>query len=158
MLGVPEAHITTIDMTMRLVAALLLGGLIGLERELKDRPSGLRTHMLTALASALFTIIAYEMFREISDITDGSGTTGDPIRVVQAVTGGVAFLAAGSIIRSKDGVKGLTTGAGMWTAGAIGVACGSGFFGMALVTAVLTVTVLFVLGWFEKRVMKPDDA
>jgi putative Mg2+ transporter-C (MgtC) family protein len=110
---------------MRLLLAVGLGAVIGFEREQLARPAGLRTHMLTALAAALFTIITMEIHAGV--LREASGHSTDPIRVIEAVTAGVAFLAAGAIFRSQGDVKGLTTGAGMWLAGAIGVACGAGY-------------------------------
>lgn len=109
----------------RLLLAVGLGAVIGFEREQLARPAGLRTHMLTALAAALFTIITMEIHAGV--MREAGNQSTDPIRVIEAVTAGVAFLAAGAIFRSQGDVKGLTTGAGMWLAGAIGVACGAGY-------------------------------
>lgn len=128
-----QTQLPEFEIALRLVAASALGGVIGLEREVKDRPAGLRTHMLTSLAAAVFTVITFELFHKFS--SSGTSASIDPIRIIEAVTAGVAFLAAGTIIQSGGAVKGLTTGAGMWLAGAIGVACGAGYFiiaGMAV--------------------------
>jgi putative Mg2+ transporter-C (MgtC) family protein len=84
------------------------------------------THMLTALAAATFTIVALEL----ALWAPGHNATGDPIRAIEAVTAGVAFLAAGTIIQAKTQVIGLTTGASMWLAGALGVACGTGMYAL----------------------------
>jgi putative Mg2+ transporter-C (MgtC) family protein len=108
-----------VEIVIRLLLAAAVGAAIGIEREMKDRPAGLRTHMLTALASAVFTILTFEIYQ-------ASKSTSDPIRIIEAVTAGVAFLAAGAIIQGRAGVQGLTTGAGMWMAGALGVACHPG--------------------------------
>ena len=128
----------------RLLLAVGLGAVIGFEREQLARPAGLRTHMLTALASAVFTILTFEIYH-------ASKSTSDPIRIVEAVTAGVAFLAAGAIIQGRTGVRGLTTGAGMWMAGALGVACGAGYYVLALIATTLTVLILAALtrmeGW-----------
>src|SRR3990167_761731 len=97
---------------MRLGAACVLGFVIGIDREVKQRAAGLRTHMLTALAAAVFTIITFEIVAMMEDSCDS--TRVDPIRIVEAVTAGVAFLAAGTIINQGGSVHGLTTGAGMW--------------------------------------------
>jgi putative Mg2+ transporter-C (MgtC) family protein len=152
---------TTIPETvivLRLVAAICLGAVIGLDRELRDIPAGLRTHMLTSLAAAMFAIIALEMFEQIR--RDG-GNQGDPIRIVEAVTAGVAFLAAGAIIRDRGTVLGLTTGAGMWLAGAIGVACGAGYFLLAGFAAALAFVILSLLKRLERGVSedgpRPDS-
>jgi len=132
----------------RMLLAVALGGIIGFDREWLDRPAGLRTHMLTALAAALFTVIALELH---ADVAREGGGRSDPIRVIEAVTAGVAFLAAGAIFRSGRDVKGLTTGAGMWLAGAIGVACGVGYGIVAVMATVLATVILVVVRWVEGR-------
>lgn len=125
---------------VRLLVATAVGGVIGLEREMTDHSAGLRTHALVSLAAALFTIVAYQIFETVQ--AEG-GRTADPIRVVEAVTSGVAFIAAGAIIQSgRDRVKGLTTGAGLWLAGAIGVAAGIGQYAIMGTAAVLALIVL----------------
>ncbi len=135
----------------RLLAALLLGGLIGLDREFKRRPAGLRTHMLVSLAAALFTIITIELHLDALSNAGSRNVTADPIRIIEAVTAGVAFIAAGTIIQSRGDVKGVTTGTAIWLAGAIGVACGIGYYFIAAATTVLALAVLFLLGWVETR-------
>jgi putative Mg2+ transporter-C (MgtC) family protein len=132
---------------LRLLVAAILGAVIGLDRELRDIPAGLRTHMLTSLAAAVFAVIALEMFEQIRRT---GGQQGDPIRIVEAVTAGVAFLAAGAIIRDRGTVLGLTTGAGMWLAGAIGVACGAGYFVLAALAAILAFLILSILKRLER--------
>lgn len=132
-------------MAMRLGVALVLGGLIGLDREVRQHSAGLRTHMLTALAACVFTLITLELHARFG----GPEGNADPIRIVEAVTAGVAFLAAGAIIQNRDRVKGLTTGAGMWMAGAIGVATGAGYLVLALVAALLALVVLSLLKLLE---------
>lgn len=141
---------------VRLVLAAFLGALIGLERELKHRPAGLRTHMLIALAVSVFTVMTFEIYHEMVDLGAEIARV-DPLRVIEAVTAGVAFLAAGAIIRSGGHIKGLTTGAAMWMAGAIGVACGAGFFAVAILAAVLVLTITFALGLLEKRLLDGQD-
>lgn len=127
----------------RLTAAAVLGLIIGLDREYKDHPAGMRTHMLVSLAAATFTVLTFEVVA----ISYGGPTQSDPVRVVGAVTAGVAFLAAGTIIQGRRGVQGLTTGAGMWLAGAIGLACGIGSFAIALTVTLLGVFILTLLAW-----------
>lgn len=130
---------------LRLVAAMLLGGMIGLEREIHDKAAGLRTHMLIAVAACLFSLIALELIALPTEAPNEQRT--DILRLIEAVTAGVAFLAAGSIIVSGGHVKGLTTGAGMWMAGAVGLACGTGHAGLAVMATVLALMVL----WLFKR-------
>src|SRR3546814_5456111 len=101
----------------------------------RQKAAGLRTHILVALAAAMFTVIAFEIFFEVQEITDNSRS--DVIRVIEAVTAGVAFLAAGTIIQSRGSVQGLTTGSSMCLAGAVGPACGGGFYPLALIGTVL---------------------
>jgi len=139
---------------LRLVVAALLGAIIGIEREWRNRPAGLRTHMLTALAAALFTILTGEILQSEMVQVRGDLARADPIRVIEAVTSGVAFLAAGAIIQSRGAVHGLTTGAGMWLAGALGVAAGLGQFAIGGVAAVLGLIIISLLKRAETAVEK----
>ncbi len=139
------------EIAVRLALACLLCGIIGFERERKDRPAGLRTYMLVGLAATLFTVITIEMSLNLSD---GAGIRSDPIRIIEAVTAGVAFLAAGTIIIRKGDVKGLTTGAGMWMSGAIGVACGAGYYAVAVMAAALCLVIIVLVRLLEKPYSK----
>lgn len=140
-----------LEILLRLVLAVAFGGIIGLEREMRDRAAGLRTHMMTALAAAVFTVLTLEIYHHLLSVDDSA--KGDPLRIVQAVTAGVAFLAAGAIIHSQGEIRGLTTGAGMWLAGAVGLACGAGYYLIAVMATVLAVVVLaglkMVERWFQ---------
>ncbi len=141
---------------IRLALACLFGGLIGLERELKARDAGLRTHMLTALGACAFTLVSWEIFEQVRQYqmeagSDAAGLAGDPIRVVEAVTAGAGFLAAGIIFQHRGKVQGLTTGAGVWTAAAIGVACGSGAYTIAAATTALVLIVLGLITLIKKQ-------
>lgn len=133
----------------RLIAATVLGAVIGFDREYLARPAGMRTHILVALAAATFAVVTLELMEHAR--AEGV-TSADPIRVIEAVTAGVAFLAAGTIIFSRGEVQGLTTGAGLWLAGAIGVACGIGYYFIAVLATILAVFVLTVLRWVEKAI------
>ncbi|MDF3605185.1 MgtC/SapB family protein [Paracoccus sp. DMF-8] len=137
--------------TARLLIAACLGGLIGFEREINARSAGLRTHILIAMGACLFALVSFEII-EISQ-SDPQIQRVDPLRLIEAVTSGVAFLAAGSIIVSGGKVRGLTTGAGMWIAGAIGLACGIGQIGLAIIATGMLVPILWLL-----RGMKPAAA
>ena len=128
----------------RLLAALLLGAAIGWEREVHTKPAGLRTHMLICVAACLFTILTLELMTLYPE--GGQQVRTDPIRIIEAVTAGVAFLAAGMIFTNKNTVHGLTTGAGMWLAGAVGVSCGIGRLSLALMATVLSILILWLLG------------
>ncbi|WP_246003748.1 MgtC/SapB family protein [Histidinibacterium lentulum] len=133
----------------RLVAALVLGALIGLEREIKGKPAGLRTHVLVSAGAALFVIVGLEL----GDLTFGENGSHsiDPLRLIEAVTAGVAFLAAGLIFTSGGKVRNITTGAALWLSGAIGLACGAGEVPLAAMATVLVLIVISVLGWLETR-------
>ena len=133
----------------RLGLALLLGMVMGVDRELRGKPAGLRSHMLVSLASAAFALIALELVESVSAWDDHVRI--DPTRVLEAVVTGIAFLGAGAIIRNKGEVEGITTGASLWLTGALGVACGVGELYLAGMTAILGVIVLVVIGFFERR-------
>lgn len=140
----------------RLVLAALLGAVVGFEREWRNHPAGLRTHTLICLASAAIAILTIEIVH--SPHFDDQSTQFDPIRLIEAVTAGVAFLAAGLIIFAKGKVLGLTTGAGMWLAAAIGLAAGLGFWQIAGFATLLAVIVLGVMHEVEKRFPgKPEE-
>jgi putative Mg2+ transporter-C (MgtC) family protein len=134
---------------LRLGLACLLGALIGLERELGHHDAGLRTHILVSVAACVFTLVAWELYQHIRDIEQPA--TGDPIRIIEAVTAGAGFLAAGIIFQQGARVRGLTTGAGVWTAAAIGVACGAGAYAIAGITTAIVLAVLFGLGLIERK-------
>lgn len=140
--------ISIFELLLRLVAAAGFGAIIGLEREAKARPAGLRTHMLTSLAAAVFTIMALELHSQVEQLPGDAET--DPLRILEAVTAGVAFLAAGTIIRGRGQVQGITTGAGMWLAGSIGLACGAGNYTVAAFALILAVLILAILRPIEK--------
>ncbi len=142
-----SADIAPGEALLRLVVALVLCGLVGFERELVGRAAGLRTHMLVGLAAALLTIMAFEMFAWVRSLEERP--TADPLRLLEAITAGVAFLAAGSIFRERNRVRGLTTGAGLWMAGAIGIAAGQGLIGLAALATALAVIVIAVLRRLE---------
>jgi putative Mg2+ transporter-C (MgtC) family protein len=145
--GTTYVPLTTI--MLRLVLAAALGAAIGFDREVRNRPAGLRTHMLTAVAAAVFTVITLEVFHQARQLQPDGGF--DPIRVVEAVTAGVAFLAAGTIIQSRGNVQGLTTGAAMWLTGAVGVAVGFGLYVIAVLTTILALLILVASRSFPCR-------
>ena len=121
---------------LRLLAAMAMGGLIGLERELRAKDAGLRTHFLVALGSALFTLVSQYGFG--ADLKDSS-------RVAAQVVSGIGFLGAGTIIFQENVVHGLTTAAGLWVTAAIGLSCGTGMFAVAGATTVLVLLGLEVV-------------
>lgn len=137
----------------RLLLAAVFGGAIGFEREWRNRPAGLRTHILVCVAAATFAILTVEIVHAPMFTTGAlkEAVKVDPIRVVEAVTAGVAFLAAGVVIFTRGRVHGLTTGAGMWLAGAIGVAAGLGFWQVALLATLIALVVLGLMHAFEDK-------
>lgn len=142
------------EMAIRMFLAVLLGALVGFEREYRNRPAGLRTHMLVALAASSFMIIALEVFYRTQHLADYARL--DLLRVIEAVTAGVAFLAAGTIITSGTRVAGLTTGASLWLTGAVGLACGIGYYVVAALATSLALFILVIVRVIE-RVMPTDD-
>lgn len=131
-------------MILRLGLATLLGLLLGIDRELKHKPLGLRAFTLISLGAAGFTLIATEVIA--TSTTDVVGI--DPTRVIQGIVSGIGFIGAGAIIQSHQGIKGTATGAGIWVAGAIGIACGFGLLELAACItgfAFITLTVLEIL-------------
>ena len=138
----------------RLGVAVLLGGILGFERELAERPAGLRTHMLVCLASAVFAVITLEVVA--MPIFNDEHVRADPLRLVEAITAGVAFLAAGFIIFKRGAVRGLTTGAGMWLAAATGLAAGLGLWLIAGLACLMGALVLALIRRLETRLdLKP---
>ncbi|WP_422011687.1 MgtC/SapB family protein [Reyranella sp.] len=133
----------------RLLFAALLGALIGFEREWQARPAGLRTHILICVAAATFGILTVEIAH--STAFAGRQTASDPLRAVEAVTAGVAFLVAGSILFTRGEVQGLTTGAGMWMAGAVGLSSGFGLWQIAGLGTFLILIVMSLLHTFERK-------
>ena len=144
--------VTTVPATSiigRLALAVLFGACIGLDREWRRRAAGLRTHMLVSLAAATFTVLAAEIYAAAR--AAHPETSADPLLIIEAVTAGVAFLGAGSIIQSRGDVQGMTTGASMWAAGAIGLACGAGHPLIALAALMMTMLILTVVGYIQYR-------
>lgn len=139
----------------RMLVAMLRGAMVGLERELNANAAGLRTHILIALASCLFALVSFEIITLTQ--ADPAAQTADPLRLIEAVTAGVTFLAAGSIIVSGGKIQGLTTGAGMSLAGTIGLCCGLGKLGLATMATVLAVLVLWLLRRITQRWLPESD-
>ena len=134
---------TELDITLRLAIAMLLGGVIGFEREYRAKDAGFRTHFLVALGSALFCIVSQYGFD--FELKDSS-------RVAAQVVSGIGFLGAGTIIFQKNVVRGLTTAAGLWVTAAIGLACGTGMYLPAIVTTLMVLIGLEILSVIIPRV------
>lgn len=150
-LSAVDVDVSTVS---RLVLALVLSMLIGWEREAKHKDAGLRTHMLVGLGSCAFMLVALALSENLSANDDSVSI--DPSRVIQGLIGGIGFLGAGAIIHGGgDEVRGLTTGAGIWLVGAIGLACGAGSYGLAIVITILAIVIMLFCGWFAKPLV--DD-
>lgn len=137
---------------LRLIVAVLLGGTVGVERELAGQPAGLRTHALVSLGAALFTIIGLGFF---ITPTEPGLPAGDVVRIVSAIATGIGFLGAGAIVRGGGTVQGLTTAASLWATAAIGLAVGSGFFLLATVSVALILLILRGFTWL-KGLLPPE--
>lgn len=138
------------DILFRILAASALGGLIGLERDKHGRAAGLRTHLLVSLGAAVFTILS----AKIPQGTGGNGFVADPGRIAAQIVTGIGFLGAGVILKSGGSVRGLTTAACLWTAAAIGMAAGAGFYSIAVLTTVVALAGLVILKLFEQTYAK----
>lgn len=136
------------EVAIRLAVAVLVGGLIGWDRERSDKPAGIRTHMLVSLGSASFTLLGFEVGGHLSP-EHGPGF--DPTRVLQGVIGGIGFLGAGAIIRNNGQVSGITTAASVWVAGALGAAAGVGAYVLAVGTTLTCFAVLAGVGFLEVK-------
>ncbi|MBU6954070.1 MULTISPECIES: MgtC/SapB family protein [unclassified Hahella] len=135
---------------MHVCIALVLGGAIGFEREMKKRPAGFRTHMLVAATAALFTDLATLLTSSI-DANLTSTINADPTRVIVAIATGISFLGAGTIFRSEDGVTGLTTAATLLMASALGVAAALEQYVLAVGLTIIVLIVLRTLGCISNR-------
>ena len=138
------------DIALRLFLALVLGGLVGLEREWQRKAAGLRTHMIVSLGSATFTVAGLEMYRQL-DLLGIEATRMDPLRVIQGVIGGIGFLGAGTIIQSRGSVEGLTTAGSLWMVGAVGVASGGGHYTIAVLSVVMGLIILVGVGFLQNK-------
>lgn len=135
------------ELTLRILFALVVGGLIGLEREFGQHSAGFRTHILVCLGSALIMLLSLYGF---SVFMEEPNVRADPARLAAQVISGIGFLGAGTILRNGNSISGLTTAASLWVVAALGLAVGAGFYYGALLTAFLVLVCLFVLNKFEK--------
>lgn len=124
----------------RLILAAVLGGAIGLERELSNKPAGLRTNLFICFGAAMFTILSDQMV---------AGGGGDRSRIASQIIPGIGFIGAGSILHSRGSVTGLTTAATLFVVAAIGMACGAGFYLQAVFATMVILVALSLLGWIE---------
>lgn len=137
-------------MMLQLIFAVLLGAMLGIEREWQAKPAGLRTYALVSLGACLFTIISIDGFRQFI----GSGASYDPARIASQIVIGIGFIGGGSIFLKNDLVHGLTTAAGLWIAAAVGMTVGVKFYALALFAAIMTVLILDTFSWAERNIIK----
>jgi putative Mg2+ transporter-C (MgtC) family protein len=138
---------------LRLALAAALGGLIGVERELREREAGLRTHLLVALGSALFTIVGAYGFHDFLESGE-SVVRADPTRIAAQIVTGIGFLGAGAIIRQGFSVRGLTTAATLWVVAAVGLAAGAGYYSAAVITTALVLIALYPLRIMAYQILR----
>jgi putative Mg2+ transporter-C (MgtC) family protein len=147
--GLPNAR-QLVHVIIRLVAATLLGAMVGIQRERAGKPAGLRTHILVTLGTAVFVLAC-----------SGVGMSSDGLsRVIQGIVTGIGFIGAGSILKLNEerDVKGLTTAASVWMMAAIGVAVGLGSLGVALLSTLFTLLILALAGLYDLRAEKKQEA
>lgn len=143
--GLADTHRLTVVL-VRVIAATVLGAIVGFEREKAGKPAGLRTHMLVCLGTTIVVLACH-----------GGGMDADGLsRVIQGIVTGIGFIGAGSILKINEerDIQGLTTAAGLWMTAAVGVAVGLGSLGVALISTVFTLIILALAGWAEARAMK----
>jgi putative Mg2+ transporter-C (MgtC) family protein len=143
---------TQLDLALRLTVGLVLGAIIGFERELSRQPAGFRTHSLVSLGAALFTVVSAFGF---------SGSAVDPTRIAAQIVSGIGFIGAGTILQYRGHIRGLTTAASLWSVAAIGTAAGAGLYVVAVIGTVLILVILAILDRVEaiarRRLRLPPD-
>lgn len=135
------------EIITRLILSAVIGGMIGVEREVNNRPAGLRTHILVSVGSALIMLVSI----------DGFNNVGDPARLASQVVTGVGFLGAGTIIKTGNNIKGLTTAASLWVCSGIGLAIGNGYYLGGITTAGIVLLTLISLTKFERKIIKKNS-
>lgn len=139
-----------VDVLLRLCCALVVGAVIGLEREYTHRPAGLRTHMLVTLGACVVMITGQFIYTEYSKY----GSNADPARLAAQVVSGVGFLGAGTIMREGVNVKGLTTAASLWAVACLGIAAGAGYYAIAIPGAVFVLASLTIFEYLQKALVR----
>jgi putative Mg2+ transporter-C (MgtC) family protein len=134
--------LSDLELVQRLLLAAAIGGLIGAEREFRRKSAGFRTNILIALGAAILTVCSQTL----------GGGVGDPTRISAQIVTGIGFLGAGTILRNRDGVHGLTTAAIVWVNAALGIAAGGGQYHLAIIAAAIVLSVLLVMGPIEAAI------
>ena len=140
-------ELTTIDILIRLAVALLLGGLVGVERTLAGKTAGMRTYALVSMGSALFIIIS-----QVVMFTLANPLSLDPLRMASQILVGIGFIGAGLVFHNNKDMKtsGLTSAAGLWVAAGIGMACGFGLYIIGMIASLLTLLIFTIMWYVEK--------
>lgn len=141
-----------VSICIRIISSVLLGFAVGLEREMTNKYAGLRTNILVCVGACVFTLISIYGFPMVSVTGDEFGTR-DTARVAAQVVTGIGFIGGGTVLRHGATVFGLTTAATLWAVASIGMACGAGMYGIALVTTFLSILVLVSVRFFEKNIL-----
>jgi len=141
------------EVVLRLILSAVAGGIVGMEREASNRPAGLRTHILVTLGSTLIMLISMYGFQGLG--ADHSG--GEPARLAAQVVSGIGFLGAGTILRTGNNIRGLTTAASIWVCGGIGLAIGNGYYLGGVATTIIVLFSLRSLGFLHKKESKCED-
>lgn len=144
-------HISDMSLTFRMILSVVLGGLIGLEREWSNHAAGLRTHILVCVGSTTIMLLSIYGF---NDFINEPNVRIDPARLAAQVISGIGFLGAGAIMRTGATVSGLTTAASIWVVAAIGLSVGAGFYYVSIMAAIFVLFCLFVLNHWEKYLMR----
>jgi putative Mg2+ transporter-C (MgtC) family protein len=142
-------HVSDSQIVWRLVLSVALSGIVGLEREMRGRSAGLRTHILVGLSSCLLMVLSFFVAQSF-----GEPYVFDPGRIAAGVVTGIGFLGAGTIIRFGESVKGLTTAASLWAVAALGMTVGVGFFVAAYASTALILITLLILSKVERNITK----
>lgn len=143
-----------LEVIIRIFLAIILGGFIGLERQVKQRPAGVKTHVLVCVGAATIMVLSEYMFRKYYV---EFGMTSDPLRLGAQVVSGVGFLGAGTIIHHGQSVRGLTTAASLWVVAAIGLAAGAGFYFLAVAVAIGIYIILLIFNKLLRRFERASD-
>jgi putative Mg2+ transporter-C (MgtC) family protein len=139
-----------LDLALRLVIAAALGLAIGFEREIHGHPAGLRTHMLVALGSGLFTVLSAYGFRDVAGAVPNTALI-DPTRIAAQIVSGIGFLGAGAILKDGIVIRGLTTAASLWATSAVGMAAGAGEYVIAIVASATILVSLWPINALAER-------
>lgn len=147
---------TSTDILIRLLLAVIVGGAIGYEREYKNRPAGFRTHILVCVGATVVSLIQMEMIHDVMGLINANPALAEAMKIDMgrlgaAVISGIGFLGAGTILQTKGSVKGLTTAASLWMVACVGLAIGMGYYLIGLVTGLIIVVVLLFLGKVQEK-------